>query len=123
MKLQADQPNALNTVTAYGDDYIEINQVKHSCAVLVMPQGAVTAWGAERFEDLTSAHFSGLSAMKPELIIFGTGAKQRFAHPKLMADLASARIGVETMSTQAACRTYNILMAEGRQVLLATLIL
>jgi uncharacterized protein len=122
MKLQADQPNALNTVTAYGDDYIEINQVRHSSAVLVMPQGAVTAWGADRFEDLTSAHFSNLAAFKPELIIFGTGEKQRFAHPKLMADLTAARIGVETMGTQAACRTYNILMAEGRQVLLAAII-
>ena len=122
MKLQADQPNALNTVTAYGEDYIEINQVKHSSAVLVMPQGTVTAWGADRFEDLTAAHFSNLAALQPELIIFGTGAKQRFAHPQLMADLSAARIGVETMSTQAACRTYNILMAEGRQVLLAAII-
>jgi uncharacterized protein len=121
MKLHSDQPNALNTVTAYGTDYIEVNRQKHQGAVVVMPQGEIEPWGPTDFGSLTVDHFSTLVARKPELIIFGTGAKQRFPHPKLLADLTAMRIGVEAMDTQAACRTYNILMAEGRLVLAALL--
>ena len=121
MKLHADQPNALNTVTAYGQDYIEVNRVKFIGSTIIMPQGDVLAWGVEAFDDLTTHHFETLSEKNPELVILGTGSKQRFPHPKLTSSLINRHIGVEAMDTQAACRTYNILMAEGRQVLLALL--
>jgi uncharacterized protein len=117
MKLHADQPNALNTVTAYGDDFIEVNRVKHQGAMLVMPEGELQKWRPANFDEITEEDFTSLLTLKPELIIFGTGAKQRFAHPKLTAKLTNLHIGVEAMDTQAACRTYNILMAEGRKVL------
>jgi uncharacterized protein len=117
MKLHADQANALNTVTAYGDGFIEINQIKHQGSLLVMPEGEVRQWQPHTFEEITEEDFAGLLSLKPELVIFGTGVKQRFAHPKLTAQLTNQHIGVEAMDTQAACRTYNILMAEGRRVL------
>jgi uncharacterized protein len=73
-------------------------------------------------ETLSIADFESLLDRKPELVVFGTGAKQRFPHPKLLASLTQKNIGVEIMNTQAACRTYNILMAEDRQVLAALLL-
>jgi uncharacterized protein len=122
MKLHADQPNALNTVTAYDVDYVEVNRRKYHGSVIIMPQGIVEPWSALTFEALTRTDFERLMERNPELIVFGTGLKQRFPHPKLLAGLAENNIGVEIMNTQAACRTYNILMAEDRQVLAALLL-
>ena len=70
---------------------------------------------------LTPEHFAQLAALKPELVIFGSGARLRFAAPALLRPLIDARIGVETMDTAAACRTYNVLLAEGRSVVAALL--
>ena len=74
------------------------------------------------FEDLTTEHFAQIDAISPDVVIVGTGARQRFVHPKLFSMLTARRIGIECMDSQAACRTYNILMAEGRKVALALII-
>jgi len=121
MKLQADSVEALNTVTAYGPGWIEINRQRHEGAVLVRPEGEIAAWTVQSFEALAAGDFEALLARKPELVLFGTGETQRFPHPRLTAALASAGIGVDVMNTHAACRTYNILMMEGRRVLAALL--
>ncbi len=121
MKLHVDVNAALNTVTAYGAGYVEINRQRHAGAVLVRPEGEILPWAPAAFEALTAADFEALLAQRPELIVLGTGDRQRFPHPRLVAALTSERIGVEVMDTQAACRTYNILMSEGRKVLAALL--
>ena len=87
-----------------------------------MPQGDVQAWGPNRFEDLDQAAFRLILEKTPALVIFGSGHRLRFPPPSVFQDLIAARIGFETMDTQAACRTYNILMSEGRLVLGAFLI-
>jgi uncharacterized protein len=122
LKLHADQPNALNTVTAYGPGYIEINAVRHSGSLLIMPEGAIRPWPAARFEDLTAEQFEALAELGPEVVLLGTGNKLRFPHPRLTAALARRHVGVDAMDLQAACRTYNILMAEGRRVAAVLLI-
>lgn len=116
LKLHADKPNNLNTVTSYGPGYIEINLVRHDQSVLVMPEGPVEPWPVARFEDLEPAHFDVLLDKQAEVVLLGTGNKLRFPHPRLTAALARRHIGVDAMDLQAACRTYNILMAEGRKV-------
>ncbi|MGY8525249.1 Mth938-like domain-containing protein [Paracidovorax citrulli] len=116
MKLHADQPNALNTVTGYGPGYIEINKVRYDGSVVVMPEGEVQPWPVRRFEDLAAEQFDTLAARSPEVVLLGTGDKLRFPHPRLTVALTRQRIGIESMDLQAACRTYNILMAEGRRV-------
>lgn len=121
MKLHQDAPGALNTVTAYDAGWIEINRQRHEGALLLAPEGPVRPWAAASFEALTPEHFAAIAAEAPEIVLLGTGARQRFPHPRLTAALAQARIGVESMSTPAACRTYNILIAEGRRVLAALL--
>ena len=120
LKLHADTPTALNTVTAYGPGFIEINKVRHTTAVVLTPE-RVEPWAVESFEAIGEADFERLRALAPEVALLGTGARQRFPHPRLSRALAEARIGLEVMTTAAACRTYNILMAEGRKVAAALL--
>lgn len=117
MKLHADLNPALNTVTAYGEGWIEINRQRHAGPLLVRPEGEVLAWAVDGFEALAAEHFEALIEHAPEVVLLGTGPRQRFPHPRLTAPLARAHIGIEVMATGAACRTYNILMGEGRRVL------
>jgi len=77
--------------------------------------------GRRRFEDLAAEHFASLAALSPELVIFGSGTRLRFARPELLRPLIDRRIGIETMDSPAACRTYNVLLAEGRAVVAALL--
>ncbi|WP_144113719.1 Mth938-like domain-containing protein [Paraburkholderia sp. BCC1886] len=122
MKLHQDASGALNTVTGYGADYVEINLVRHSGSILVLPESPVIAWPVASFEALSADHFAMLVDYAPEVVVFGSGERLRFPHPRLTAALTAKRIGVETMDFKAACRTYNILMAEGRKVAAALLI-
>jgi len=121
LKLHADTPTALNTVTAYGPGFIEINKVRHASAVLLTPD-RVEPWAVASFEALAEADLERLRAFTPEVALLGTGSRQRFPHPRLARALSEARIGLEVMTTAAACRTYNILMAEGRRVAAALLL-
>ncbi|MBU3589737.1 MTH938/NDUFAF3 family protein [Polynucleobacter sp. 80A-SIGWE] len=122
MKLQSDPHSGANTITGYGDDYIEINKIPYSHAVLLSSDGEILEWAIKTFDDLTPADFTQMASLKPELIIIGTGKRQRFPKPELLKTLIEAKIGFEVMDSQAACRTYNILVGEGRQVLLALIV-
>ena len=119
MKLQSDPHSGANTITGYGDGYVEINKTPYAHAVLLRSDGAITDWPVRSFEDLATDHFAQMVDLKPELILIGTGSRQRFPKPELLKALIEAKIGFEIMDSQAACRTYNILVGEGRQVLLA----
>ncbi len=122
MKLQSDPHSGANTITGYGDGYVEINQTPYAHAVLLSSDGAISEWPVKTFEDLEAGHFSQMIDLKPELILIGTGKRQRFPKPELLKSLITAKIGFEIMDSQAACRTYNILVGEGRQVLLALIV-
>ncbi len=122
MKLHADSPTAFNTVTAYGSGFVEINTIRYSHPVLVAPDRPVEPWDVTSFESLTADDFAGLRERSPEVVLLGTGERQRFPHPRLTRPLVEAHIGCETMDSHAACRTYYILMGEGRRVLAALLL-
>ncbi|RZL00057.1 MAG: hypothetical protein EOP36_17115 [Rubrivivax sp.] len=122
MKLQADRPEGVNIINAHTPQSVSINGVDHAHSVLVPPSGDPVAWPAASVDDLTPAHFEQILAMDPELVVFGSGPVLKFASPALMKALMQKRIGVETMDTAAACRTYNILVGEGRRVVAALLI-
>ena len=122
MKLQSDPHSGANTITGYGDGYVEINQNPYAHAVLLSSDGAISEWPVQSFEGLEASHFTQMVDLKPELILIGTGNKQRFPKPELLKSLILAKIGFEIMDSQAACRTYNILVGEGRQVLLALIV-
>ena len=122
MKLQSDPHSGANTITGYGDGYIEINKIPYSHAVLLSSDGEILEWDVKSFEELSSSDFAQMASLKPELIIIGTGKRQRFPRPELLKTLIEAKLGFEIMDSQAACRTYNILVGEGRQVLLALIV-
>lgn len=122
MKLHTSSTEKYQTVTGYDRNGVEINAQRYDYSVLVMPEAAPRPWNVSRFEDLTAAHFEAIAADRPDVVILGTGEQQRFVHPRLIASLSAQRIGVESMDSHAACRTYNILMGEGRKVTLALII-
>ena len=117
MKLHAAAPSAANAITGYGDGYVLVNGQRHESSLIITPD-QVMAWDVSAFTDLTAQHFEKLKSIKPEIILLGTGPKQRFPHPSLTASLT----GLEVMDVKAACRTYNILVAEGRKVAAALLL-
>ena len=122
MKLHATQTQPYQTVTGYEDDWIEINALRFEHSLLVLPEVAPQPWPVTSFDSLETAHFDALADTEPDLVILGTGERQRFVPPRLLAALMTRRIGLECMDNRAACRTYNILMAEGRKVALALIL-
>lgn len=122
MKFHLTRSGGRNLFTGYGDGYVKVNDARYETHVIVTPEGEVSEWSAESFETLTPAHFDALLALSPEIVILGTGERLRFPTPRITQPLAQARVGFEAMDTKAACRTYNVLMAEGRQVVAAILI-
>jgi len=122
MKLHSTETQQYQTVTSYDDSGVEINATRFDRSLLVLPETPPAVWPVASFDQLTAGHFEQIDATGPDVVILGTGRRQRFVHPKLTASLTSRRIGVECMDNQAACRTYNILMAEGRKVALALII-
>ena len=121
MKLQADRIDGLNAISRHGPGGIIVNGTPFRHSVIVPWTGAVSAWPVNQFDALTEQHFESLVKLEPEIVIFGSGARLRFAQPGLMRLLMQRRIGMETMDTAAACRTYNVLLQEGRAVLAALL--
>src|SRR5262245_18381806 len=121
MKLHLAQQAGLQLFTGYGAGYVAVNNVRYERGVLVTPQ-AVSEWTAGSFAALGPADFQFIDALKPEVVILGTGARQRFPGRELAPVLAAAGVGIEVMDSRAACRTYNILAAEGRKVVAAILL-
>ena len=122
MKLHATTTQQYQTVTGYEADWVEINAIRFSHSLIVLPESAPVVWPVSTFESLSADDFAPLEAVKPDLVVLCTGQRQRFVAPGLIGKLLSLRIGVECMDNQAACRTYNILMAEGRKVALALIL-
>ena len=125
MKLQPDRLD-VQSILGYGPGWVGLGRQgvaeKIESSVIIGSRGEREDWLCERFEDLTAQHFDRLASLEPELVIFGSGSVLRFAAPGLMRSLMARRIGIETMDTLAACRTYNILAGEGRHVITALLI-
>jgi uncharacterized protein len=120
VKLHAPAPSAFNTFTGYGDGFAMVNGQRHEQNMVVMPE-KILPWAAASFDALKDEDFLVFLELDLEILLLGTGPKQRFPHPRLTRALAAKRIGVEAMDMHAACRTYNILMAEERRVAAAIL--
>lgn len=125
MKLQPDRLD-VQSILGYGPGWIGLGNQgvaeKIVYSIVIGSRGEKFAWSCSRFEELTEAHFARLAETRPELVIFGSGTRLRFPPPAFLRRLMDQRIGIETMDTLAACRTYNILAGEGRIVLTALLI-
>ena len=122
MKFQPDTLAGVNVITRLEGQRLWVGTSLHEHSVIVPWVGAVQPWDAATLEDLQTEHFERLALLKPEVVIFGSGPRLRFVQPALLRSLMAQRIGVETMDTAAACRTYNVLVNEGRSVVAALLL-
>jgi uncharacterized protein len=111
-----------NVFTGHGADFVRLGVIEYRENLLVTPERIVTAWAPGGFEALCEADFAAIAALEPEVALLGTGATLRFPNPRLTRPLIDAGIGLEVMDTPAACRTFNILAAEGRKVVAAVLV-
>ena len=119
MKISLEKTEGLLRFTGYGEGWVEVNGARHEGALAVAGDRLVPGWTAGGLESLRAEEVAALVGLGPELVLVGTGTTFRFPAPALLAPLHEARIGVESMDTRAACRTYNILLAEGRRVVAA----
>ena len=121
MKLQPDKSD-VQSISGYGPGWVGVNGEKITHSVIVSSKGERIVWPSSRFEDLGPDHFAQLAQLDAEVVIFGSGARIRFPKAAWLQPLLAKRIGIETMDTAAACRTYNILAQEGRSVAAALLL-
>jgi len=105
-------------INGYTANSVTVNGQIYTQAVLVMPQ-YFSLWDLNTIAELSQQHLIDLAALKPEIILLGTGTELVFPDPAITQVLFAQRIGLEVMTTAAACRTYAALTAEGRNVLAA----
>jgi uncharacterized protein len=122
LKFHLQQSAGKNAVTGYGEGYVAINGERYSQSLIVGPERLITDWPARSVEALGADHLAAIVEMAPEIVLLGTGSRFQFPEPAILAPLHRAGIGVEVMDTPAACRTYNILMGEGRNVIAAVIL-
>jgi uncharacterized protein len=122
MKFQPDRLEGVNVISRHEGRRLWVNATEWGSSVIVPWQGEALAWPVASLDALSAQHFEQLLVLQPELVIFGSGVRLRFVSPALQSALIERRIGVETMDTAAACRTFNVLASERRSVVAALLI-
>ena len=122
MKFERDPADGRNAFTGYGAGYVEVNGKRYASSLVVSPDRLVVDWPATSVDALAADHLAAILELKPEIAVIGSGAVFKFPDPARLAPLHQARIGVEVMDTPAACRTYNILLGEGRSVVAALIV-
>ena len=122
MKIEREEVQGRNMFTGYGAGYVEVNRTRYSGSLVVGAETMVTDWPLESIAALAADHRAAILEMKPEIVLLGTGAAFAFPEPARLAPLREARVGVEVMDTAAACRTYIILLGEGRNVVAALIV-
>ncbi|MGH8659633.1 MAG: Mth938-like domain-containing protein [Gammaproteobacteria bacterium] len=123
MRLDLEQGTATYAIRDYGPGYVVVNTERITCSVLVAPEHLVRDWPPTSFDALRKEHFDLISELNPEVVLLGTGRQLRFPAADLTAPLRCKNIGLEVMDTAAACRSYAVLMAEGRLVIAALLMI
>ncbi|MES9904069.1 MAG: Mth938-like domain-containing protein [Sedimenticola sp.] len=121
MKFALADPSTDNTIHSYSEAGIVIGSDRYDSSLIVMADRIIAPWGPTSFATVKMSDFELLNELNPDLVIVGTGQQQQFPSPALYRNLIDAGIGVEFMTTPAACRTYNILLSEGRRVVAALL--
>lgn len=110
-------PAAPRVIDAYGNGGFRIGGEAFQGSVLVLPDGRVTSWAAD-LSALSAETFTAVAAASPapEILLLGCGARAVFVPPPVRQSLREAGIVIDAMDTGAACRTYNVLIAEQRRV-------
>lgn len=123
MKLQLEAGAARYRIRSYAPGRITIGETVYSASLIVTPEHLIPDWAPQRFSELADTHIEAITMLAPEVVLLGTGRRLRFPPPQVLASLINAGIGYEVMDTGAACRTYNVLVAEGRRVVAALMMI
>lgn len=116
MKFSEADAGGGHLVEGYSADWISISGRRYTRSLILTPSDIIEPWGPTQAADLNRLHLTAISHLSPRVVLIGTGERSAFIDPVLYLSLIERGIGVEVMTTGAACRTYNILMAEGREV-------
>ncbi|MEQ1776797.1 MAG: Mth938-like domain-containing protein [Burkholderiales bacterium] len=122
MKLHLAKTEGQNQFTGYGSGYVAVNNQRYERSIVVTPAAIHDTWAVTGVETIGANELAFLLELKPEILLLGTGSTHRFPGPEALREFARAQIGMESMDTAAACRTFNILMAEGRNVIAAVIV-
>ena len=122
MKLHLTTAENNYLITGYDKNFIEVNKQRYQQSLIVIPSQLNSDWKIQDFASLTQKDFESIAEFNIEVVLLGTGQKHQFLHPKIYQALTQKGIPLECMTTAAACRTYNILMSEGRNVLAALIL-
>ena len=116
MKMHLDTAAGAHRITGYGSGYVTVDDRRLTRSFIVTPEELIVDWSPQNVDELEPAALEAITRLRPAIVLLGTGAEQRFPPSALLAPLLAGGIGIEIMTTAAACRTYNILVAEGRPV-------
>ena len=122
MKFTLDNPTADYVFGNYGDGKLKVNQSEYNTSLIILPDKLYTDWPVASDDDLEAQHFEQIITRNPDIVLLGTGLQQKFPSVELRRSLVQAQLNLEVMDTAAACRTYNLLVAEGRDVAAAVII-
>lgn len=124
MKFTQDKPGSdTKVIRAYAPGRINVNDVIINRSFILSPDRLIEDWPPQQLQDITLEHLQAALALKPEILIIGTGSTLHFPQPDVMADIQRRGIGLEVLDTAAACRTYNVLVSENRSVVAVLLMI
>ena len=122
MKLHLTNSDGNYLITGYDQGWVEINRQRYNHNLVLLPNQIIENWDALSFDKIKAEHFEDIATLNPEVVLLGTGKTHQFLHPKVSTLFSQKGISLEFMTTAAACRTYNILMSEGRNVAVALIL-
>jgi uncharacterized protein len=122
MRFSLDVSDNVNSIRAYRNGCITVNDQEVRRSMIVMPDRLITDWRPQSLDQIMAEDFGIFQELQPEIILLGTGERHRFPDPRLLQPILRRGLGLEVMTTVAACRTYNIVVAEGRRVAAALII-
>ncbi len=122
MKFHLDVPGGVNLIRGYGPGQLRVGDQVHACSVILTATTIVAPWRPAAAQDLVPGDLEPVLGLGVEVVLLGTGPRQHFPDPQVLRVLYERRIGVEVMDTSAACRTFNVLVAEGRPVAAALIV-
>lgn len=122
MKFHLDAPGGVNLIRGYAPGRLQVGDHTLASSAIVTATALLADWRPTRADDIAPADLEPLLGLAPEVVLLGTGARQQFPSPEVLRLLYEQRIGVEVMDTSAACRTFNVLVAESRPVAAALIV-
>ena len=122
MDLTLHKPGDHHFIRSVGPEGITVTDTLYTSSLVLSADELLPDWPVRSVAELTEAHFEAALEMGPEIVILGTGRKQAFPPPKVMVMFYEKGIGFEAMTTEAACRTFNVLLSENRKAVAALIV-